>query len=114
MMRHFNLRRSFLFIVIILAGGLIAACAPTLRPVQSELDTPAHHVVTGMKLFEQGTLGEAQREFDLALQLDPKFSQAYTGTALVKAYRGDYDGAMEALDKAKGYGKAKEDKLAAD
>jgi hypothetical protein len=49
------------------------------------MDTPEHHVFNGMRSFEKGELEEAQREFKLALELDPKYGPAYTGMGLVQA-----------------------------
>ena len=86
---------------------LVVSCAPKERIAQSQLDTPEHHVFTGLKLLDEGKYVDAQREFDLAIQLDAKYSKGYTGVALVKIYTGDFKAADDYLDK--GWSKAKND-----
>jgi len=46
----------FAFISLILTIG---GCAPKQRAPVSTLDTPEHHVFTGMKLLETGKLSDA-------------------------------------------------------
>jgi len=63
------------------------SCAPPPRMATSQLDTPDHHFATGMRLLNQGKYADAQREFELAIELNPKYSKAYAGIGLVKAYK---------------------------
>lgn len=49
------------FLILIIAG-----CAPKARAPISNLHTPEHHALTGMKLLETGKLSDAEREFNLA------------------------------------------------
>lgn len=90
---------------------LIISCGPkAVKPV-GEMDTPEHHFYTGMKLLNQTQYTSAQTEFDRAIQLAPKFSRAYGGLALVKAYQGDFINAFKQLDDAWGYAGTNEEKL---
>ena len=86
---------------------LVVSCAPKSRIAESQLDTPEHHVFTGLKLLGEEKYVDAQREFDLAIQLDDKYSKGYTGVGLVKIYTGDFKAADDYLDK--GWSKAKND-----
>jgi tetratricopeptide (TPR) repeat protein len=86
---------------------LIASCGPKDRIAQSQLDTPQHHYYTGLKLLGEEKYADAQREFELAIQLDAKYSKGYTGVGLVKIYTGDFDAAWDYLKK--GWNKANTD-----
>ena len=104
-------RRLFLIVAILAAVFLTISCGPkAVKPV-GEMDTPDHHVSTGMKLLDQGQYPQAQGEFDRAIQLAPKFCRAFTGRALVRAYKNDFTGAFTALDKAWAYADTKDEKL---
>lgn len=46
-----------------------------------------------------GKFEDSEKSFQKALDLDPKFAVALQGVALARAYRGDFKGAYEALDK---------------
>ena len=93
-------RSLFMVLVFVAIGSLVISCAPkAVKPV-SEMDTPEHHFYTGMKLLDQGKYAAAQTEFDRSIQLAPKFSKAYAGNGLVKAYQGDSKGAFEVMKQA--------------
>jgi hypothetical protein len=66
--------------------ALFVGCAKPRAP-ESVMDTPQHHTNNGMRSFEKGQLDEAQREFKLALELDPKYGPAHSGMGLVVAAR---------------------------
>ncbi len=106
-----SIRKSLLFIVLISLSLLVLACEPKLRKPGGEMDTPEHHVYSGMRLLGENNYGQAQREFELALQLAPRHSRAHAGLALVKAYQGDHPGAAVAMKEAWKEAKTKEDKL---
>ena len=104
-------RRSLFMVLIFVAVALIISCAPkAVKPV-GEMDTPEHHFYTGMKLLDQGKYAAAQEEFDRSIQLAPKFSKAYAGNGLVKAYEGDSRAAFEAVKQAWKYAKLDEEKI---
>jgi tetratricopeptide (TPR) repeat protein len=91
-------------------GALILSCAPKPRGAVGEMDTPAHHVTVGMKFLDEGKFADAQREFDLARELDRKYSQAHAGAALLKAYQNDLKAAFDAMETAEKNAKTQEDK----
>ena len=104
-------------VVLVLTGIWLSAifsiqgCAPKIRPSKSLLDTPEHHVQSGMKLLKLGKYHDAMREFDLAKGLDPKFSAAYVGSGLVLGHKGDFKHGIKDMDKAVDLAKAKEEKV---
>jgi tetratricopeptide (TPR) repeat protein len=98
-------------LMMLMAFLLMISCAQKGRVPTSQLDTPDHHFATGMKLLNQEKFGDAQREFELAMELDPQYAKAQAGIGLVKAYQTDYKGGFTALDKAWGYAKTDEEKL---
>ncbi|MRR15917.1 MAG: hypothetical protein EG826_05615 [Deltaproteobacteria bacterium] len=111
-MFHSHRRNKGLLLVVFIVGILwIAGCGQAPRIPVSQLDTPEHHVFTGMRLLDQGKYADAQREFELALQLDRKYSKAYTGLGLVKTYTADFKGALENLEQGAKYAKADEEIL---
>ncbi|OPY87868.1 MAG: hypothetical protein A4E73_03521 [Syntrophaceae bacterium PtaU1.Bin231] len=107
--RHRRLLTVLIAFAVVLA---FSACAPKARPPIGQLDTPEHHTYTGIKLLNQGKYTDAQREFELALQLNAKFSSAHTGMGLVKAQQGDLKAGFEAMKSAKKYANTNEEKTA--
>ncbi len=85
------------------------ACRPAVRAPEAELDTPEHHVMNGMKLLKKGKIDDAFRDFNLAKELDPKFSGAYVGLGLVWGHREDFEKAMKNMKLAKKYADTKEE-----
>jgi hypothetical protein len=100
-----------LFVIIIMIGAFLLSCGPKERKAASQLDTPAHHTYTGIKLMNQGKYGDAQREFELALQLNKKYSKAYVGSGLVKAFQGDFKSAFKMMKKAKSFAQSDQEKV---
>lgn len=107
-----NTKKVLFTIVLFSAVLLIAACGTKVRQPASELDTPEHHVFTGMKLIDQEKYSDAEREFTLALELNDKYSKAYTGMGLAKAYQRNYTAAFDELEKAWKTAKADDEQLA--
>lgn len=89
-------------------------CAPKPVPLGVTLDTPEHHLLTGMKLIELGRLEDALREFDLTKRSDPTFSKAYVGCGLVFAYQNNWNRAHEELEKAEKLARTDEEKVFVD
>jgi len=111
MVQQINYRRVLMFFVLIAMGIFIISCGPkAVKPV-SEMDTPEHHFYTGMKFLDQGKYADAKGEFDRAIALDPKFSKAYAGNSIVKAYQGDFKAANESMKQAWKYAKQDDEKL---
>ncbi|MDO9585722.1 MAG: hypothetical protein Q7I93_04465, partial [Syntrophales bacterium] len=92
-MRRLLIGKPILFLVVIAMTALTIACAPKARKPISEMDTPEHHTFTGLRLLGEAKYSEAEREFELAIELAPRYSRAHAGSALVKAHKGDYKAA---------------------
>jgi len=109
-------RRSLLlvltvFCILFAFGVMITSCAKPPRKPEAALDTPEHHVFSGNKLLEKGDYAGAQREFELAIQLDKKYSPAYMGMGLVFAYQKNFEKAYENMKKAKSLAQKPDDKV---
>src|SRR3989304_5573268 len=98
-------RRGAFFMVaiftILVMGVMLTSCAAPPRKPEAALDTPEHHVFSGNKLLDKGDYAGAKREFDLAIQLDRKYSPAYVGVGLVYGYQNDFEKAEDNMKKAK-------------
>ena len=88
-------------------------CAHDVRKPAASLDSPEHHVFSGLKLLENGRVDDAQREFNLALELDPKYSQAHYGLGLTLGHKEDFEPAFKAMTRAKKFSKVKMEKAVA-
>ena len=111
MIHRLKCQNLFLLLIVMGVVILIVSCGPKARPPASLLDTPEHHFSVGMKLLDQTKYTDAQREFDLAIELSPEYSKAYAGIGLVKAYQKNYIGAFEYLNKAWKYAKENDEKV---
>ena len=76
-------------------------CSQAPRAPEGVLDTPAHHVSSGFKFLKKNYNADAQREFELALQLDPYYSAAHRGLGLVYAKENEFGLAFDAMRKAR-------------
>ncbi|PKN28224.1 MAG: hypothetical protein CVU64_14400 [Deltaproteobacteria bacterium HGW-Deltaproteobacteria-21] len=83
---------GFLF----LSGG----CASHKRYAETVLDTPELYVSNGYKLIKTSRYEDAEREFSKALKHDPRNSQAFSGLALAKGYKGEREAALTAMKKS--------------
>jgi len=111
-------RRSILSVLMVLVtavafGVMMTSCAKPPRKPEAALDTPEHHVFSGNKLLDKGDYAGAQREFELATQLDKKYSPAYVGLGLVFGSQNNFDKAFENMKKAKGLAENPDDKVTA-
>ncbi len=109
-------RRGFCLVLAVICilfsfGMMIASCAKPPRKPEAALDTPEHHVFSGNKLLEKGDPAGAQREFELAIQLDKKYSPAYVGMGLVFGVQKSYEKAFENMKRAKSLAQKPEDKV---
>ena len=89
------------FMLGIMGVLLVLACGPDTILVRPGLDTPDHHVSNGNQLLDRLKLEAAYQEFQRALELDPSYIPAYIGVAMVQGRRGDYNGGLKMLNKAK-------------
>ncbi len=87
--------------VLFLAPCLHAGCTPKSRPPENVLDTPEHHVSSGFKLMGKNYLSDAEREFQLALQLDPENTDAHRGLGLVYGSEKQFLPAFESMRQAR-------------
>jgi len=84
----------------LVAGLLVCGCAPTQHAPIPTLGTPKHHAHSGMRLLEKGKLADAEREFDLAMELEPEYAPAHRGLGIVSGYRGDWKNAFQYMSNA--------------
>ena len=84
----------FIFCAVVF---FLISCGPKVRVAVNQLDTPGHHTFTGLKLLDQEKYADAKREFEMATQLDAKYSKAYTGMALVNIYTSNFNAASDNL-----------------
>ena len=97
-MAYQKIIRTLISLFILCAVVLfLISCAHKARIAVNQLDTPGHHTFTGLKLLDQEKYVDARREFEMATQLDAKYSKAYTGMALVNIYTGKFNDASENL-----------------
>jgi Tfp pilus assembly protein PilF len=110
-MKHENIRTLILSFTLCAGVLFLISCAPKTRVAVSQLDTPGHHTFTGLKLLDQEKYTDAKREFEMATQLDAKYSKAYTGMALVNIYTSNFIAALENLANGLKYAKDADEKL---
>ena len=79
---------------------LWGGCTPRKGVPEDVLDTPRHHISSGFKLLKKDYLFHAEREFKLALQLDPQSWNAHRGLGLVYAEKNEFTPALAHMQKA--------------
>jgi len=86
-----------------------------LKAVKPEtpMDSPAHHYIIGMNLFDRGEYQKALDEFERAKSLDPKYAPSYVGIGLAKAEQNQFDEAFSAMKQAKKLASSSADKVVA-
>jgi tetratricopeptide (TPR) repeat protein len=94
---------------VALSAFALQACSSALLIPKPKLDSPGHHVETGFKLLELEKYSSANREFKRAVELDPRFTAAHVGLALVSAYEGNYQEGLASLETANMLAGKKED-----
>ncbi len=97
--------------MVIALGAMISSCAKAPRKPEAALDTPEHHIFSGNTLLNKGDYPGAKREFELAIQLDKKYSPVYVGLGLVCGYQNDFDKAFDNMKKAKDLAEKPDDKV---
>ena len=102
---------SLAFLLVFSCSFIICGCTPRTRMSIGALNTPEHHVFTGMRLLEIGKLSDAEREFSLAKELDYRYAPSYRGLGLVFAYKRDFMSAFDNLSKAGKFAKSKEEEI---
>jgi len=99
--------------ILFLAPCFFTGCSSKPRVPESVLDTPEHHVSSGLILLQKNYLFDAKREFELALQLDPEYSDAHRGLGLTYGEERKFGPALESMRKARDTAKTKEEKALA-
>ena len=95
-----DLKRLMVLAVVVVAL-VVAGCGPKAAPQTSVLDTPEYHYNQGLKYFSKDQYDDAMREFQRAVDLDPKSPLGYIGKGLVLGQKGDFKAAFENMEKAK-------------
>jgi tetratricopeptide (TPR) repeat protein len=92
-------------------GVFLGGCGPRsgLYP-ESTLGTAEHHVFNGFALLRMERPDDAQREFELALRIDPKCSGAYRGLGWIEGRKGEFATAFASMGKAKELAEKKQEK----
>src|SRR5512138_1835912 len=92
-----------LAVVLVVVAALVAAgCGPKAADSTSVLDTPEYHYGQGLKFMDKDQMEDAMREFQRAIDLDPKSPLGYIGKGLALGKKKDYKAAFENMEKAKG------------
>ena len=84
--------------LVLILGG----CGP--KPIEKEslFDRPDTHYNQGMRELKSGQLDAATEEFQRATALDPDFAGGYIGMGLVMAEKGDFEEALNWVNKGIG------------
>jgi tetratricopeptide (TPR) repeat protein len=89
---------------------VLTGCVSNVRKPEASLDTPEHHVFSGMKLFEAGDLKAAEKELHLALELDPDYCRGLYGLGLVQGHQNDFKTGFASMKQAKSIAADKREK----
>ena len=89
-------------------------CTPRPRHTESFLDSSEHHGFNGFQLIEHELFDDAQREFEIALELDSKYPPAHMGMGLVYGMKKQFKSAFVCMGRARDYAQKKEDRALAD
>ncbi len=83
-----SFRIAPLALALLAAAAIVGftGCAPDRRAARGVLDTPETHASLGFELIDRDEWIKADNEFNLALSLDPKFSPALSGKAVIKGH----------------------------
>ena len=96
-------RKNINILCVLFILSIIAGCAKSkVRKPKSVMDNPQHHTNNGYRYLEKGELKKAFESFDQALQLDPKYSPALAGIAIVYGKQGNFKAAFKRIKKAHG------------
>jgi hypothetical protein len=87
--------------MVIMVIVIVAGCRPKPVPPVSVLDTPEYHYNQGLKFMDKDQLDDAMREFQRAIDLNPKSPLGYIGKGLALGKKGDFKPAIESMEKAK-------------
>ena len=100
-------------IITVILGLFLIGCSQKATQMEAVLDSPEHHVVSGFMFIKKDMLNDAQREFEYALQYDPRFSDALRGVGLVYGLKKEFKPAFNSMDVAVLYAKTERGKALA-
>lgn len=86
----FSVKKSVAFAAMCCLGlcFILVGCAGKSRKSTGIMDSPEHHYEVGQRALDNDDLNAAANEFQLALELDPKFGPALAGRGLVSVLLG--------------------------
>ena len=90
--------KVIVLVAVIIAAGLIAALV--LLPTSAKAKRVAEQLDLGAKYLSELNYEQAIAAYETAIEIDPKCEEAYLGLADVYIATGDYDKAVEILQKA--------------
>lgn len=94
-------RSRLILLLCMITALVVAGCGPKAAPPTSVLDTPEYHYNQGLKFLDKDQTDDAMREFQRAVDLDPKSPLGYIGKGLVLGKKGDFKAAIENMEMAK-------------
>jgi len=100
-------------IITVILGLFLIGCSQKATQMEALLDSPEHHVVSGFIFIKKNMLNDAQREFEHALQYDPRFSAALRGIGLVYGLKKRFKPAFDSMAVAVLYAKTEQEKALA-
>jgi Tfp pilus assembly protein PilF len=95
-----NMKRLAVLMFVI-AALVVMGCGPKAAPSTSVLDTPEYHYNQGLKFLDKNQMDDAMKEFQRAVDLDPKSPLGYIGKGLALGKKGEFKPAFENMEKAK-------------
>jgi hypothetical protein len=95
-----NMKR-FTVLMLVIVALVAVGCGPKAAPSTSVLDTPEYHYNQGLKFLDKNQMDDAMKEFQRAVDLDPKSPLGYIGKGLAFGKKGDFKAAYENMEKGK-------------
>jgi len=81
------MRNLMRFLLALSVLAFVSACTKPVAKCTDPTDNPSHHYLMGMNALEQKNVDAAESKFERAVYCDEKFSPAYSGLAIVSAYK---------------------------
>ncbi|MBI5416778.1 tetratricopeptide repeat protein [Candidatus Poribacteria bacterium] len=90
------------FNVLLILSIIIFGCSKAkIKDSKSTLNNPEYHTNLGENYFKKNELSKAFECYDKALQLDPEYSPALVGTAIIYGIQGNHKAGFKLLKQAK-------------
>jgi len=97
----FTHMKRLMTLMVVIVALVAVGCGPKAAPSTSVLDTPEYHYNQGLKFLDKNQMDDAMREFQRAVDLDPKSPLGFIGKGLVFGKKSDFKAAFENMEKAK-------------